>query len=278
MSVEEQRLSQLLKRTVPEPPFQLSADQITTHRADLPTRPWLLPAMAAVVVLVIGATVGAIAATHHSGAGRPTGARLVPSQSVVAPTPKATSSASPHPTASCQGATVIVPSVIGATEDAAIAVAQQAGLNVEIYDAVPPASQAVAPGVVFSQSLAAGTRAVPRAMLEVAVAMAKPASTAPPIDPGFFPTTSPSPMPPCQAVSGTPPAQDATKAVPNITGIARSQAVKVAEVAGFNVSVVTTAPPSADSVPPGTVFAQTPSPGSKARPGSGIILYVAPAS
>ena len=276
MSVEEQRLSHLLKRTVPEPPFQLSADQITTHRADLPTRPWMLPAMAAAAVLVIGATVGAIAT--HSGAGMPPGARPAPSQSVVAPTPKATSSASPHPTASCQGATVIVPSVIGAKEDAAIAVAQQAGLNVEIYDAVPPASQAVAPGVVFSQSLAAGTRAVPGAMLEVAVAMAKPTSTAPPIDPGFFPTTSPSPMPPCQAVSGTPPAQDATEAVPNITGMARSQAVKVAEAAGFNVSVVTTAPPSADSLPPGKVFAQTPPPGSKARPGSGIILYVAPAS
>ena len=59
---------------------------------------------------------------------------------------------------------MVVPSVIGATEDAAIAVAQQVGLNVEIYNAVPPASQAVAAGVVFSQSLAAGTRAVPGAI------------------------------------------------------------------------------------------------------------------
>ena len=38
MSTEEQRLSQLLKRIVPEPPFQLSADQITTHRPDRPAR------------------------------------------------------------------------------------------------------------------------------------------------------------------------------------------------------------------------------------------------
>jgi len=274
MSDEEQRLSELLKRTVPEPPFELSADHIAAHPAEQPARSWVVPAMAAAAVLVIGATVGAIAA-HHSGV--PTGLRPFPGQSVVAPTTKATSSASPQPTASCRGATVIVPSVIGTAQEAAIAVAQQAGLNVEVYYAVPPAPRAVPPGVVFSQSLAAGTTAVSGAMLEVAVAMAKPTSTAPPVDPGFFPTTSPSPMPPCQAVSGTPPAQDATEAVPNVTGMARSQAVKVAQTAGFKVDVVTTAPPSADSVPPGTVFAQTPSPGSKARPGTGIIIYTAPA-
>jgi hypothetical protein len=275
MSDEERRLSELLKRTVPEPPFQLSADRITTRAADLPARPWLVPAMAAAAVLVIGATVGAIAA-HHAGV--PTGPRPAPGQSVAAPATKSAGNGSPNPTASCHGATVIVPSVVGATQDAAIAVAQQAGLNVEIYAAVPPASQAVPEGVVFSQSLAAGTRAVPGAMLQVAVAMAKPASTAPPIDPGFAPTTSPSPMSPCQAVTGSPAAQDATEAVPNVTGMAQSRAVKVAQTAGFKVDVVSTAPPSADSVPPGTVFAQTPTPGSKARPGTGIILFVAPPS
>ncbi len=263
MNVEEQLLSQLLKRTVPEPPFHLTADQVTAHSADRSARSWIMPAMAAAAVLVIGGTVGAIAA-HHSSTGGPAVAGLGPSVSVVAP--------------SCPGATVTVPSVIGASEDAALAVAQQAGLNVEIYDAVPPASQAVPVGVVFSQSLPAGTRAVPGAMLEVAVATTKPASTAPPLDPGFNPTASPSPMSPCQAVSGTPQAQDASEAVPNVTGMASSQAVRLGDAAGFKVSVETTAPPSADSPAPGTVFAQTPAPGSTARHGSGIIIFVAPAS
>lgn len=275
MNPEEQRLSQLLKRTVPEPPFRLSADQITTRRAAPPARAWMLPAMAAAAVLAIGTTVGVLA-THHSGASRPGGTRPAPGLSVAAPMSKA---ASPHPATSCHGATVIVPSVIGVTQDVAMAVAQQAGLSVEIRDAVPPASRGVAPGIVFSQSLAPGTRAVPGAVLEVTVAMAKAASTpsASSIDPGFAPTASSSPSP-CQPVRGTPAARNATEVVPNVTGMARSQAVNVAEAAGFRVSVVTAAPPAADSVPPGTAFAQMPSAGSKAQPGSSVDIYVAAAS
>jgi beta-lactam-binding protein with PASTA domain len=57
-----------------------------------------------------------------------------------------------------------------------------------------------------------------------------------------------------------------------------NQARDAARAAGFDVSTVTTAAPGSQSVAPGTVFAQSPAAGSSARPGSGMILYVPPAS
>jgi hypothetical protein len=67
MTIEEQRLAELLKRTVPEPPFELSADRVTVRHVEASRRSWLMPVLAAgVVVLVAGAGVGLTAARHRS--------------------------------------------------------------------------------------------------------------------------------------------------------------------------------------------------------------------
>jgi hypothetical protein len=67
MTMEEQRLSELLKRTVPEPPVELSAERVTVPHSDEPRRSWLMPVLAATaVVLVAGAGVGLNATRHES--------------------------------------------------------------------------------------------------------------------------------------------------------------------------------------------------------------------
>jgi hypothetical protein len=70
MTMEEQRLSELLKRSVPEPPVELSADRVTIPHIDESPRSWLRPALAsaAAVVLVAGAGVGLHATRHGSSA------------------------------------------------------------------------------------------------------------------------------------------------------------------------------------------------------------------
>jgi hypothetical protein len=69
ITTEEQRLAELLKRSVPEPPFELAADRVTVRHADSSGRSWLVPALAAAaVVLVAGAGVGLKATQHPSPA------------------------------------------------------------------------------------------------------------------------------------------------------------------------------------------------------------------
>ena len=70
MSTEEERLAQLLKRLVPEPPVQLSADEITAPSARLSARSWTPPALAAAAVVAIGVTVGLVAAQSQARAER----------------------------------------------------------------------------------------------------------------------------------------------------------------------------------------------------------------
>jgi hypothetical protein len=277
MNPEEQRLSQLLKRFVPEPPVQLSADQITTRPVERSAKSWTLPALAAAAVVVIGVTTG-VAATHHSGPGGPTAPTAEGTGRSANGSSGASGTASPSATASCQGRTVAVPNVIGTTQGAAVAVLQQDGLNVETYDAVPPASDRVPAGTVFAQSLTGGSKAVPGAEVQLAIAVAQSTSTAAPVDPGFAVTGSPTPMSPCQAVTGSPAPPGDKTTLPNLIGMTETQAVATAQAAGFTVNVVVTQPPNTQAVQPGIVFAQTPSAGSIARTGSGVSLYVSPAS
>jgi hypothetical protein len=263
MSAEEERLRRLLKGAVPQPPAGLAADQVMSRPGGRTAGSWALPALAAAAVVAIAVTIGVLAARHAGpaapAAGRATG------------TGQPTASSSPQPTTSCPGATVVVPNVIGTTFDAAGAILQGVGLNVGAADAVLTSSRTTPPGTVTAQSLPAGSRAVPGAVVWIST------RTAAPTDPSYPPNVSESPMP-CQSMAGTPPAPDATARVPNVIGMQQSQAVAVAEQAGFrHVSVTTAAPPTGQSVPPGTVFAQSPAAGSAARP-PGMILYVAPAS
>jgi hypothetical protein len=265
MSTEEERLARLLKRAVPEPPAQLSADEITTPSAGPSARSWRLPALAAAAVVAIGVTVGLVAA------------QLPGPREAAAPQGVSGSSARPSPQvgATCRGHTVTVPNVIGETMDAAGAVIQDAGLNQGVYFAP---STRVPAGTVMAESPTAGSRAVPGALIWLQIASAPSTSTAPPIDPGWEPTAAPTPLSPCQAVTGTAPAPSATERVPNVVAMTANQAHYAARAAGFSVSTVLAAPPASRSVPPGTVFAQEPVAGSSARPGSGMIIYAAPAS
>ena len=52
MTMEEQRLSELLKRSVPEPPVELSADRVTVPHIDESRRSWLMPALGAAAVVL----------------------------------------------------------------------------------------------------------------------------------------------------------------------------------------------------------------------------------
>jgi hypothetical protein len=268
MSSEEERLARLLKRVVPEPPVQLSADQVTTRSVGSSARSWAVPTLAAAAVAAIGVTVGLVAAHHSPGGGSPAPLALA----------SASASVSPQTGATCRGRTVTVPDVVGITQDAASAIIQDAGLNVGVYNGVPPASARISPGLIAAQSLPVGSKAVPGALVWLEVASAPSTSTAAPMDPGFDPTTPPTAQSPCQVVVGTPAASDATGSVPSVVGMADNRARDAARAAGFNVSTVVTAAPGSRSVAPGTVFAQSPVAGSSARPGSGMILYVAPAS
>jgi hypothetical protein len=266
MSGEEDRLARLLKRAVPEPPVRLSADQITTHSTRPTAKSWRLPALAAAAVVAIGVTVGLVAAQLPGSNGAQAPQVAVGSTSARP---------SPHVSATCQGRTVTVPNVVGESMDAAGAVVQDVGLTEGVYFA--PTAR-VPSGTVMAQSLTAGSRAVPGALVWLKIASAPSTSTAAPIDPGMEPTASPTPLSPCQAVTGTPAAANATASVPNVVGMTANQAHYAAREAGFNVSTVFTATPASQHVPPGTVFAQEPAAGSPARPGSGMILYAAPAS
>jgi hypothetical protein len=265
MSSEEDRLARLLKRVVPEPPVRLSADQITTQSARPTAKWWRLPALAAAAIVAIGVTVGLVAAQLP-------GSRAGQSPQMATGT---SARPSPHVSASCQGRTVTVPNVVGEPMDAAGTMLRDVGLTEGVYFA--PTARVPA-GTVMIQSLTAGSKAVPGAEVELEIASAPSTSTAAPVDPGLQITATPTPLSPCQAVTGTPPASNATQPVPNVVGMTANQAHFAARQAGFNVSTVFTAAPASRHVPPGTVFAQDPAAGPSARPGSGMILYAAPAS
>ena len=98
MSSEEERLARLLKRVVPEPPVQLSADQVTTRSAGSSARSWAVPTLAAAAVAAIGVTVGLVAAHHSPGGGSPAPLALA----------SASASVSPQTGATCRGRTVTV--------------------------------------------------------------------------------------------------------------------------------------------------------------------------
>jgi len=71
MTREEQRLSELLKRTVPEPPFELSADRVTVRHVDRTRRSWLMPALAAAAVVLVATAGAGLNATRHPSVSSP---------------------------------------------------------------------------------------------------------------------------------------------------------------------------------------------------------------
>ena len=71
MTMEEQRLSELLKRSVPEPPVELSADRVTVPHLDRSRRSWLMPVLAAAAVVLVAGAGFALKATQHGSSSSP---------------------------------------------------------------------------------------------------------------------------------------------------------------------------------------------------------------
>jgi hypothetical protein len=146
MSVEERRLAGLLKQAVPAPPRELSAQEIMVTTNDRSSRSWMLPALSAGAILVVGVTIGVVA-THHTGPSK-TSFAPASSQSPATHTPTATPSTD---------ARVVVPNVVGQTEAQATHVLQEAGFDVVIVAASARGGGHVPQGTVWSQNPPAGS-------------------------------------------------------------------------------------------------------------------------
>ena len=279
MNSDEQRLSQLLKGTVPHPPYALTADQVTTRRVDRTAKSWAIPAMAAATVAVIGVTAGVLASNHGSeGAPSPASPGGAPAASASKSAVTVSGSASPHATPSCSAQVVTVPSLIGMTQSAAIATAAQAGLAARVTAVT---SDVVPRGLVISQSPAPGTKVQPGAVLAIKVAAAPGAGTGAGTASGQNAATQQAAAAACPSASQSPPAQGgkaARVAVPNVTGMSAAAATAILQAAGFTVTVVVAHAPAGQTVAPGTVYEQTPAAGTMAAHGTQITLFVEPSA
>ena len=215
MNADEQRLADLLKRVVPDPPRQLTYEEITMPNAERAVKTWLMPALAAASVLIIGGAVGAVAATRssQSAPGSPTayqgtGGSATPVAKPTSPGCQATPV--PVPTTG-RGASVTLPSVIGQSQLAAEATLSQAGLKVVINER---ASQTIPAGTTILQSPSAGARVAGGSTVTLTIS-AGPAETKPtatavptclpvagsatgpstPVPGGAIPTASPTALP-----------------------------------------------------------------------------------
>jgi beta-lactam-binding protein with PASTA domain len=270
MNTDEQRLSQLLKGTVPHPPHGLSADQVTARHVDRSAKSWALPALAAAAVAVIGVTAGVLASNHASG-DAPASPGGAPAATASKPAATTSGSASPAATPTCQGDRT-VPAVTGMTQAQAEAVTAQAGYLVKVTATTAPH---VPPGTVVSQSPAAGTKMPAGGMVDLKVAAVDGTSTGTGTAPGPDSATQVAEAS-CPTVSASRPAQGAKTAVPNATGMSSAAATQVLEAAGFTVTVNVARAPAGQLVAPGTVYGQTPAAGSVASRGTGVTLHVAP--
>ena len=144
---------------------------------------------------------------------------------------------------------VSVPTVIGVTQEEAVAVLQQAGLKSRVIEQ----PSATAPeGVVISQQPTGGLQ-VPKGST-VAITVATPAAT-----------TS----------ANTPTAPASTIAVPDVTGLTANQASTRLLAAGLQPGQVTEA--AADGVPAGQITAQNPAAGTEVAPRTKVDVMVASA-
>lgn len=181
MTREEQHLSEMLKRTVPEPPLELSADRMTVRQANMSRRPWLAPAFAAAAVVAVAG--GGIAATNLSSPSSPavqqTSAQQTSAQQTIAHqssaqrasaqqstnTVQATLQATPSTSSGASLRRFVMPNVVGMSSAQAIAALNAAGaagtIELTIQSSTGPSGQPVPlpvpKGTVVAQYPAAGT-------------------------------------------------------------------------------------------------------------------------
>jgi PASTA domain-containing protein len=162
MSAEEQRLADLLKRAVPEPPRELSADEVTMRHISRPREArsaWGLPSLAAAAMLIVGVGVGVAAHQWSSSVPSTPRSPFAPAASQGAGQPAPSRSSLPSPGCPPPHSTpaVTMPNVIGDTAPAAIRAIQTAGFAVSVVAGKPPAGQPVPAGTVYEQSPARGS-------------------------------------------------------------------------------------------------------------------------
>jgi hypothetical protein len=244
MSTEERELADLLKRVVPEPPRQLTYEEITVLNVERTVKSWLVPTLAAASILIIGGAVGAVAATS-SGRAAPAapaayqGDSPAPSPSARPTSPGCQPSPEPTPTAA-HGGSVVVPSVVGRQQDAAMLAIDQIGLRLLVHQT---ASKTVPAGLVVAEAPAPGSRLSQGATVTLTVSAgstgAKPAasprptaSAAPVASPTCLtpapiasPTGGPSPAPTGAPVAMPTPWPTAPSAVRTATPTAPATAV-----------------------------------------------------
>jgi hypothetical protein len=163
LNQEEQRLADLLKRAVPEPPRELSAAEVAVRRAGRRTgsrAPWARPVLAAAAVVIIAVTT-ALAARHWSAG--------------TAPAPRGTgqpaasaSPPSPRRTQESPARSVTVPLVIGLPTERAEQVLERLGLSVKVTETYVAVLNAP-PGIVVSQFPVAGTTVPSKATVSLIV-------------------------------------------------------------------------------------------------------------
>lgn len=183
MTREEQHLSEMLKRTVPEPPLELSADRMTVRQANMSRRPWLAPAFAAAAVVAVAG--GGIAATNLSSPSSPA-VQQTSAQQTIAPqssaqqtiahqssaqrasaqqsthTVQATLTATPSTSSGASLRRFVMPNVVGMSSAQAIAALNAAGaagtIELTIQSSTGPSGLPVPKGTVVAQYPAAGTK------------------------------------------------------------------------------------------------------------------------
>jgi PASTA domain len=166
LNQEEQRLADLLKRAVPEPPRQLSADQVAVRRAGRRpgTRsPWVRPLLAAAAVVIIGVTTAL--AAPHLGAGTAPAPRGTgqPAASASPPSPRRT------PGSPARGVTVPVVTDVPVAQ--AKQILERLGLSVKVIVTYVSVVNAPA-GIVMTQFPVAGTTVPPKTTISVIVSPA----------------------------------------------------------------------------------------------------------
>ena len=311
MSADEQRLADLLKQVVPDPPRQLSYEEITVLNAERTVKSWLIPTLAAASVLIVGGAVGAVAATRS---GQPTPGAPAAYQGTsraggsATPVPRPTSpgcEATPEPMPTAGGGeTVTVPSVVGQARVQADATLERAGLEVVNNE---KASRAIPGGTTMLQSPAAGTHVARGSMVTLTIssgaAAATPVPTCLPVGgaggatPTPWPTatSAPTPLPSAPgggsapvptastvptpaATTGVPVATPtaAAASVPNLVGQTSLAAQNTAQLAGFTVVVQDRPAPATKSVPAGVVWGQAPASGAAVPAGATVTLYCQP--
>jgi hypothetical protein len=163
LNVEEQRLADLLKRAVPEPPRQLSADQVAVRRAGRrpgSRAPWTRPVLAAAAVVIIAVTT-ALAARHWSAGTAPAPRGTVqPAASSSPPSPRRTQGSPAR--------RVTIPLVIDLPVVSAERVLERLGLSVKVTETYVAVLNAQ-PGIVVMQFPVAGTTVPSKTTVSVIV-------------------------------------------------------------------------------------------------------------